>query len=188
MQDFVPLLRRPLTLETFYLYLYRETWPCALDGGSGFSAEKACAAVEAKASAWHREGELAAVLRGIGEELSTLRRMEALAGEAFTRMSLIGNEAAKPSPDAEWIRHTWKDVPVIDREIETLGRTHPALMPPVVLFGFGREALEGKDLAPMAQVALGLYADLKSHFSMLAATVELLLEKQVKAACGSCHT
>jgi hypothetical protein len=51
-----------------------------------------------------------------------------------------------------------EDVPVIEREIETLGRTHPALMPPVVLFGFGKEALEGKELAPMAETAAGLYA------------------------------
>ena len=79
-------------------------------------------------------------------------------------------------------------MPVIDSEIETLGRTHPPLMPPVVLFGFGKEALEGKELAPMAETALGLYADLKSHFSMLAETIERLTEKQVKAQHGSCNT
>ena len=188
LQEFVPLIRRPLSPETFYLYLYRETWPCVLDGKSEFSAGEACGTIEAKAAARHGKGELERILGEIGDDLATLRRMEALAGEAVTRVSLIAREAAKPSPDAEWIRRTWKDVPVIDREIETLGRTHPPLMPPVVLFGFGKEALEGKELAPMAETALGLYNDLKSHLSMLAETIECLMEKQVKAQHGSCNT
>lgn len=188
LQDFVPLMRRPLTLETFYTYLYRETWPSVLDGSAGFPVGEACRAIETKTAAWHLEGDLARILRGLGDDLTTLRRMEALAGEAFTRVSLIAREAAKPSPDVEWIRRTWKDVPVVDREIETLGRTHPALMPPVVLFGFGLEALEGKDLAPMAETAVGLYADLGKHLSMLAETIGLLVEKQVKAGDGSCNT
>jgi ADP-heptose:LPS heptosyltransferase len=188
LQDYTPLIRRSLTREMFYIYLYRETWPCILDGSAGFSIERACGTIEAKAAAWHGEGELEALLREIGDDLETVRRMEALAGEALTRVSLIGREAAKPSPDAEWIRRTWKDVPVIDREIETLGRTRPPLMPPVTLFGFGKEALEGKDLAPMAETALGLYADLKSHLSMLAGTIGRLVEKKVKAAQSSCNT
>ena len=188
MQDFVPLLRRPLTPETFFLYLYRETWPHFLDGGSGFSPAEARAAIEAKAVSWHGEGDLERILRGIGGDLETVRGMEALAGEAYTRVSLIARESAKPSPDVEWIRRTWKDVPVIDREIETLGRTHPPLMPPVVLFGFGKEALEGKELAPMAETALGLYADLKNHFSLLGETIGRLVEKQVKGPDGSCNT
>ena len=188
LQDFVPLIRRTLSRETFYLYLYRETWPHVLDGSRRFSASEACGTIEAKAAAWHGKGELEGILRELGDDLATLRRMEALAGEALTRVSLIAREAGKSSPDAEWIRRTWKDVPVIDREIETLGRTHPPLMPPVVLFGFGKEALEGKELAPMAETALGLYADLKEHFSMLAETLERLTEKQVKAQHGSCNT
>jgi len=188
LQEFVPLIRRPLSLETFYIYLYRETWPRVLDGSPGFSAGEACQAIEAKAAAWHGEGELEGILREIGEDLATLRRMETLAGEALTRVSLIACEAAKPSADAEWIRRTWKDVPAIDREIETLGRTHPPLMPPVVLFGFGKESLEGEDLAPMAETALGLYTDLKNHFSMLAETIGRLMEKQVKGQHGSCNT
>lgn len=188
LQDFVPLIRRTLSPETFYTYLYRETWPCVLDGSAGFSAAEACRAIGARAAAWHGEGELARIVRGLGDDLTTLRRMEALAGEGLTRLSMIGSEAAKPSPDAEWIRRTWKDVPAIEREIETLGRTHPALMPPVVLFGFGKEALEGAELAPMAETAAGLYADLKKHLSMLAETIGLLVEKQVKADDGSCNT
>jgi ADP-heptose:LPS heptosyltransferase len=188
LQDYVPLVRRALTRETFYTYLYRETWPCILDGGGEFSNERACAAIEAKAAAWHGEGELEALLGGLADDLDILRRMEALAGEARTRVSLIGREAAKPSPDADWIRRTWKDVPVIDLEIGTLARTHPPLMPPVNLFGFGKEALEGKELAPMAEAALGLYSDLKNHFSMLAGVIGRLVEKQVKARTGSCNT
>jgi ADP-heptose:LPS heptosyltransferase len=188
LQDFVPLIRRSLSRETFYLYLYRETWPHVLDASRRFSVSETCGTIEAKAAAWHGRGELEGILREVGDDLATLRRMESLAGEAFTRVSLIAREAGKPSPDAEWIRRTWEVVPVIDREIETLGRTHPPLMPPVVLFGFGKEALEGKDLAPMAETALGLYADLKDHFSMLAETIERLMEKQMKAQHGSCNT
>jgi len=185
MQDYVPLLRRALTPETLYQYIYRETWPRVLDGDSGFSAEKVCAAIEAKVSAWHQRGDLAAVLRVIGDDYSTLRKMEALAGDALTRVSLIKDEASKLSPDAGWIQRIWEDVPVIDREIKKLGHTRSALMPPVVLFQFGREALAGKELAPMTEAAFVLYSDLKHHFSMLAETVGLLLEKHMKTARDS---
>ena len=177
MLDYVQLICRALAPETFYQYLYRETCPYVLDGDSGFCAEKVCAAIEAKVSAWHREGDLAALLRVIGEDLLILRRMETLAEDALARISLIRNEAAKPSPDAMWIQRIWKDVPVIDREIETLGRTHPVFMSPIIMFKYGRESLEGKELAPMAEAAAGFYADLKNHFFMLAATIELFLKR-----------
>ena len=91
-------------------------------------------------------------------------RWRLLAGEALARVSLIAREACKPVPDGEWIRRTWNDVPAIDLEIETLGRSHPPLMPPETLFGFGKEALEGRELAPMVESALGLYGDRKAHF------------------------
>jgi ADP-heptose:LPS heptosyltransferase len=188
LQEYVPLIRRSLSRELFYTYLYRETWPYILEGKPGFSVESACGTIEAKAAAWHGEGDLEGLLREFDGDLVALRRMETLAGEALARVSLIGREAAKASPDADWIRRTWKDVPGIDREIETLGRTHPPLMPPVVLFGFGKEALEGKELAPMADRALGLYADLKNHFSMLGDVIGRLVEKQVNVRQGSCNT
>ena len=185
MQDYAPLLRRTLTPEVFYQYIYRETWLRVLDGDSGFRAEEICGVIEARVSAWYREGDLVSVLRVAGEDLSTLRKMEALAEEASTRISLIKNEIDKPSPDVGLIQRVWKDAPVIDREIDTLGRTHPALMPPVMMFRYDKEALEGKELAPMVEAAVGFYADLKKHFSMLTATIELLLEKHVKTARDS---
>ena len=186
--DYIPLIRRPLAKRMFYTYLYRETWPHILDGGAGFPVERACEAIEAKVAAWHGEGELELCLETLGDDLETLRKMELLAGEAFTRVSLIAREACKPVPDGEWIQRTWKDVPGIDLEIETLGRSHPPLMPPETLFGFGKEALEGKELAPMVGSALGLYGDRKAHYSILAGVIGRLDEKQMKARRGSCHT
>jgi ADP-heptose:LPS heptosyltransferase len=186
--DYVPLIRRPLGMETFYTYLYRETWPHVLDGTGGFAVDRARAVIEAKAAAWHGEGELERCVGNLGEDLETLRRMEAAAGEAENRVSLIAREARKASPDTEWIRGIWKEVPGLDREIETLGRTHPPLMPPVTLFRFGKEALEGEELAPMAESALGLYSALRSHLSMLEGMIGALVEKGVKAQRSSCHT
>jgi len=181
MQDYVPLIRRPLTYETFYQYLYRETWPFILDGLFGFSAEKAVASIEAKASAWHGEEDPAELLRRLREDLSTLRKMEALAGDGLKKISLVSKEAKKSSPNVKLIQRTWKDAPAIDREIEKLGRVHPALMAPFLLFRLGKESLEGKELGLMAKTAVGLYSDLKEHFSMLEKTLGLLLEKHVNA-------
>jgi ADP-heptose:LPS heptosyltransferase len=179
--EYTPLIRRPLSSESFYRYLYRETWPDLLDGGGSFSVERACEALEEKAAARHGEGALDLCLATLGGDLDAVQKMEVLAGEALARVSLIAREAGKPSPDAEWIRRMWKDIPEIDGEIETLGRTHPPLMPPVTLFGYGKEALEGRDLAALAESTLGLYGDLKAHFSMLAGVIGRLVEKQVKA-------
>jgi hypothetical protein len=114
--------------------------------------------------------------------------METLAADALARVSLIAREAVRPAPDAEWIRRTWEGVPAIDREIETLGCTHPHLKPPVTLFRFGKEALEGKELAALAESALGLYSDLGRHFAMLADAIGLLAEKQVPVPIASCNT
>jgi len=186
--DYVPLIRRPLARRMFYTYLYRETWPHILDGNAGIPVERVCEALEAKVAAWHGEEELERCLETLGADLETLRKMEVLAGEALARVSLIAREACKPAPDGEWIQRTWKDVPAIDLEIETLGRSHPPLMPPETLFGFGKEALEGKDLAPMVESALGLYRDRKAHFSILAEVIGRLVEKHVNARRDSCHT
>jgi len=186
--DYIPLIRRPLTRGLFYTYLYRETWPRILDGCTGFSVKQACEALEAKVAAWHGEGELERRLETLGDDLEALRKMEALAGEALARVSLIAREACKSAPDGEWIRRTWEGVPAIDLEIETLGRSHPPLMPPETLFVFGKEALEGKVLAPMVKSALGLYGDRKTHFSMLARVIGRFVEMQVKARRDSCNT
>jgi hypothetical protein len=127
-------------------------------------------------------------LETLGDDLETLRKMEALAGEALARVSLIAREACRSAPDGEWIQRTWIDVPAIDLEIETLGRSHPPLMPPETLFGFGKEALEGKVLAPMVKSVLGIYGERKAHFSALAEVIGRLVETRVNARRDSCHT
>jgi hypothetical protein len=175
MLDFIPLKRLQLTPELFYLYLYRETWPCILDGLSGFSAQKAYDAVREKVLAWHGEEDLADVRKVVGEDFKVLRKMEALSSDLFKKISLIRKEAEKTSPNVKLIQRNWKDLKDIDLEIETLGNTHPALVAPIVLLKVGKEALEGKDLAPMVEIAVELYADLKKHFYILAETIRLFL-------------
>ncbi|MBI5575346.1 MAG: glycosyltransferase family 9 protein [Deltaproteobacteria bacterium] len=186
--DYTPLIRRPLTRETFYVYLYRETWQRILGGGGGASAGQAGEGLVSKIAAWHGDEALDTLRGALRDDLEIARNMEALAGEALTRVSLIAREAVRPAPDAEWIRRTWEDVPAVDREIETLGRTHPHLMPPVTLFRFGKEALEGKELAVLAESALRLYSDLKNHYAMIAEAIGGLVEKRVIAPIASCNT
>ncbi len=180
--DYRPLIRRPLKRELLYNHIYRRTWTTVLDAPPvAEGIEEACRAVAERLRSWYTERSVTAVLDSLDEDMAALTRLLGVAEEAQARVTLISREAGRPSPDIQWIKETWADVPSLDREIETIGHTCRPLRPMTVIFRYGKEALEGEGLLEQAEETRRLYHELKAHASMI---LEILKGLRERFGCG----
>ncbi len=156
--EYVPVIKRPVTSDDIFRYLYRRMWLQSLDGIDNPVIHKGAI----------RGGHQ----RIISDEIDVLRRLEMLAGMALKKIRLIADEAEMDISDAAKIKDIWADVPSIDQEIETIGFTNVALRPIVIYFKFGRESLEGSDVAALASAACSLYKNLMNQASVMIQLIE----------------
>ncbi len=174
--DFYPLIRRSLKREALYAHLYRQTWFEILDGKGDGEVEKIHNGLMTKINTCYTPEALVKVVESIKVDLDAFRRMKELAEEGLRRVALIANEAGRPSPDVVKIKEIWEGVPFIDQEIETIGYAHPPLRPLILLFRYGKEGLEGKDIAILSEETCNLYRDIKTHASMMVQLIERLMK------------
>lgn len=174
--DFYPLIRRSLKRAALYAHLYRQTWFEILDGKGDGEVEKIYNGLMTKINTYYTPEALVKVVESIKVDLDAFRRMKELAEEGLRRVALIANEAGRPSPDVVKIKEIWEGVPFIDQEIETIGYAHPPLRPLTLLFRYGKEGLEGKDLAILSEETCNLYNDLRTHASMMIQLIEWVMQ------------
>ncbi len=161
-----PFIKRPLKKEDLFGLVYRKTWPLILDKASNMQCAQMLNDLAQKLSEWYVTSP-EHLKEVIGDEVIALEMLQNYASVALSKVDLVKKEAEKQNPDISWIKETWKTVPVIDREIETIGHTYPALKPLTVLFRYGKESLEGKDLASLGAATASLYKDLIFHSSTM---------------------
>ncbi|MBI4697839.1 MAG: glycosyltransferase family 9 protein [Nitrospirae bacterium] len=164
--DYRPLIKKRLNKEVLFSYIYRKSCLKILDkedvndlnDGFRYFAEKL-----------HLFYDLSSLntKNYLEDEFDAMLRLRGLAEIGLAKLTLIALEAGKPVPDTAWIKETWADVPVIEKEIENIGYTHPPLKPLFILFRYGQEGLEGRDLAAMSEETRMLYSDLKKHISLM---------------------
>lgn len=156
--EYAPMIKRPVTRDNFFRHLYRQMWLQTLDGGDNPMIYKG--------------GIKGINLRIISDEIHALSRLNELAGRAHEKVSLIAEEAQRVNSDVAKIKDIWADVPPIDLEIETIGFTNIVLRPIVIYFKFGRESLEGADVAALARAACTLYKNLMNQTSAMIQLIE----------------
>lgn len=164
--EYHPLIKRPLRKEILFTHIYRQTWLMTLDGKDAGETGDICQTFIEKLDNWYDTASIN-VSSLIEDEVSALIRLNSLADMGLSRVKLIAKEAGMPEPDAGWIKATWKDVPAIDQEIETIGHTHPPLLPISAFFRYGKEGLEGRDLKIQSEETCILYNELKRHASIM---------------------
>ncbi|NOZ26201.1 MAG: glycosyltransferase family 9 protein [Nitrospirae bacterium] len=175
--EYLPLVRRrPLNKEILFTAVYKRTWLNVLDSGDKRSPESICDMVSEHIHASYDTDSLD--LRALVEdELAVLKRLEDLARNAYSIISIIEREARKASPDIDLIKKIWTGVPHIDQEIETAGYTCPALRPLTNIFKYEKEELEEKEIVVLSEKACKIYNDLGLHVSMMIAVLESLLQR-----------
>lgn len=173
--EYRPLLRDPLREDTLWSCLFRRTWPVILDAKAPLRAGQERARLVFLLVDRHGEGALPAAATIFEEALCPLRTVRLLAEEAARRAALVEREARKPSPDGVFLGGIFDRVPEIDRQIEKVARAHPFLLSPVTFFLYGKEAIDGKDLAEMAGRAREIYDELACHLALLEGVAESLI-------------
>ncbi|MCC7202940.1 MAG: glycosyltransferase family 9 protein [Nitrospirae bacterium] len=163
--EYVPMIKRPVTRDDFFRHLYRRVWLQTLECNDNTITPLNSS--EFPHSTSEKEGI-------IHDEMNALRRLEELAGRALEKVCLIAEEAKRENYDVAKIKDVWADVPLIDQEIETIGFTHIALRPIVIYFKFGRESLEGADVAELAGAACTMYNNLINQLSVMIQLIELV--------------
>lgn len=161
--EYMPMIKRPVTKDDLFRHIYRRVWLQTLDGN-----DNAVIPLNLPEST-HSPFETELI---INEEVNALRRLKQLATRAFEKVCLIAEEAKRENPDIAKIKDVWADVPLIDREIETVGFSNIALRPLVIYFKFGRESLEGADVADLAGAACTLYRNLINQSSAMIQHIE----------------
>lgn len=184
--EYVPVIRRPLGKDNFFRHLFRLVWLEILDrdnnstpqtpsGYPEFSSlerDMAGSRLIDKISSWYCMGTISEIISSINGEIDGLGQLRDLAAKGIEKVSLIAEEAQKINPDVVRIKELWSDVPLIEQEIETIGFTHLALRPIVIYFKFGKESLEGEDVAALARDACTLYQNLINQTSMMIQLIE----------------
>jgi hypothetical protein len=156
--EYVPMIKRPVTRDNLFRHLYRQMWLQTLDGDDNSVIYK---------------GKIKGINPWIiGDEIHALNRLRELAGRALEKVRLIEEEAKRENPDTSKIKDVWADVPPVDQEIDTIGFTNIALRPIVIYFKFGRESLEGTDVAALAGAACTLYKNLINQTSVMIQLIE----------------
>src|SRR3989304_8279198 len=161
--EYVPMIKRPMTRDDFFRHLYRQVWLQSLDGN-----DNTIIPMNSTKSP-HPPYEKGGI---INDEIDALRRLKELAGRALEKVRLIAEEAKRENPDTSKIKDIWTAVPPVDQEIETIGFTNIALRPIVIYFKFGRESLEGADVAALAGAACTLYKNLINQTSVMIQLIE----------------
>lgn len=171
--EYVPMIKRPMTMDNFFRHLYRQVWLQTLDGNDNsiipMNPRKSPHLDE---SIFYKGGISGINLGIISDEIDALRRLKELAGRALEKVRLIAEEAKRENSDIAKIKDIWADVPPIDQEIEIIGFTNIALRPIVIYFKFGRESLEGADVAALARAACTLYKNLVNQTSAMIQIIE----------------
>ena len=161
--EYVPMIKRPMTRDNFFRHLYRLVWLHTLDGN-----DSTIIPMNSTKSP-HPPFEKGGI---INDEIDALRRLKELAGRALEKVRLIAEEAKRENPDTSKIKDIWTAVPPVDQEIETIGFTNIALRPIVIYFKFGRESLDGADVAVLAGAACTLYKNLINQTTVMIQLIE----------------
>lgn len=162
--EYQPIIKRPLTKEILFTHIYRQTWLRILDDEETRNIEDIYQSLVERLNNWYDTSSinLSALIE---DEFKAFMRLNSLAEMGLSRVKLIAKEAKRQNPDVGWIKETWKEVPLIDHEIETIGHIHSPLHPLTTFFRYGKEGLEGRDLALLSEGTCDLYLELKRHVS-----------------------
>ncbi|MDX9714336.1 MAG: glycosyltransferase family 9 protein [Dissulfurispiraceae bacterium] len=189
--EYRPLIKRPVSRHVLYSHIFRQTWLRILDvdrPSDPFGTIYEPSVIEAVSEAiftrlvklmeeWYNDEISGEFLVSIDEEISSLRRLKELAEEGFIRVSLIGTEARKLSPDVSRIKDLWSVVPDIDEEIDKIGNIFTSIHPLTVIFSYGRSGLEGSDLKILTAETARLYDELRVHVSMVLSVIDKILNR-----------
>lgn len=164
--EYQPLIRRSIQKRELFTHIYRQTWLKILDRKKPEDTAPIIQHLMENLHDWY-DFDSRDVSGLAQDELKNLIRLQVIANIALSKVSFIVEEAKKPSPEYRWIKETWEGVPAMDREIENIGRSCPPLKPLSIIFQYGKEGLEGKDLALLAESTCSLYRELLDHVSMI---------------------
>jgi ADP-heptose:LPS heptosyltransferase len=151
---FYPLIKRPLSKEVFYRIIYRYIWNKKQDNIDEYES------IRYELSDYYLLDRAYEILPSIKKEIDTLERLVTLAKEGFTLIAHIAEEAEKDELNIKRIKEIWKNVEVIDNEIELIGYANPCFRPFTEIYKYSKEALEGGDLKTLAKDSCRIYEDL----------------------------
>ncbi|GBE02443.1 lipopolysaccharide core heptosyltransferase RfaQ [bacterium BMS3Bbin06] len=171
--EYKPLIRRRLTKEIFYIILFRKSWQLVLDRKDTESTDEFLSPLMKKMLAWY-DVDPEEIAGFTAVERKALKGLLDLSDAASSVIGVISRESGKEGADGSLIRELWKNISLIDGEIEKLCYSHPPLKALLLMFRYGMESLEGDDIAALAGGAQVLYNDLRKHARILLESLELL--------------
>jgi len=167
MVEYVPLIRRPVTIDDLLNMAYRAMWTEFLDGRGG-----------TKDSEFKRllgyysiqDG----VLRDLESSASAFDELAAIAAGGIENAEQLITSLSRPNVQYSSLRPLVAELSRVDDKIKVAGRTYEVVRSLTSLFTFEKENLEGDDIRALAHDTLQLYTDMSERCRLMQHTIETL--------------
>jgi ADP-heptose:LPS heptosyltransferase len=167
MAEYVPLIRRPVTIDDLLNMAYRAMWTEFLDGrggtkDSGFKRLLGYYSIE--------DG----VLRELESSASAFDELAAIAAGGIEKSEELITALSRPNVQYSSLRPLVAELSRVDDKIKVAGRTHEVVRSLTSLFTFEKENLEGEDVRSLAHDTLQLYTDMSERCRLMQRTLGTL--------------
>jgi len=176
LMDYRPLIKRPLRREKLYSHIYRETWLRILDNRPFDGLDDLYGPLKEKLLSWYSGEKAEGFEPFFSEDGQALSRLKDIADEGELRVIIIEGEARREDGNIERIKELWSGIKALDDELDTLAGVYPHLLPLVIIYKYGKDGLESKELSDLALETAVHYRELLSHTSAIIRLREMLIE------------
>jgi hypothetical protein len=169
MVEYVPLIRRPVTVPDLINMAYRSTWTGFLDERDSAEENER----EFKRLLAHyvmQDG----VLQELESSASAFDELAAIATGGIEKAEELITSLSRPNVQYSSLQPLVAELSRVDDKIKVAGRTHEVVRSLTSLFTFEKENLEGEDVHALARDTLQLYTDMSERCRLMQRTVSTL--------------
>jgi len=167
MVEYVPLIRRPVTIDDLLNMAYRAMWMEFLDGRDGTEDSEF-----RRLLAYYvmQDG----VLQELESSVSAFDELAAIATGGIEKAEELITSLSRPNVQYSSLRPLVAELSRVDDKIKVAGRAHEVVRSLTSLFTFEKENLEGDDVRALAHDTLQLYTDMSERCRLMQRTIATL--------------
>lgn len=182
--EFLPIIKRPLTKQEFFRFVYRMMWKITLDQTSktleeNFLDKKEEKNIIIKLNTYYNLDEFPKIYPQITATMNEFNKLWEITKQASRLTEKLIKATSSNSQDLNKIQSFGEKIAKLDEKIHLMALTNPTIKPIIDIFLLGKENLQGDIIAILAKETLSLYKDMKHQAGFIYRTGSQLCESIV---------
>lgn len=182
--EFLPIIKRPLTKQEFFRFVYRMMWKITLDQTSktleeNFLDKKEEKNIIIKLNTYYNLDEFPKIYSQITATMNEFNKLWEITKQASRLTEKLIKATSSNSQDLNKIQSFGEKIAKLDEKIHLMALTNPTIKPIIDIFLLGKENLQGDIIAILAKETLSLYKDMKHQAGFIYRTGSQLCESIV---------